>query len=210
MTQDVSLPVMLVSKPAQLKSFSHPTRIRILELLIADPMTTKQLGDALGMSPAQAHYHLKFLERSGLVRQVFQREKAGVIEKYYRAASRKYVLTTSVGTFGEPGSVILETLSGAMLRGAVAAVSGADVGLVFGASERVAIPEERLGELLRIATLLQNVQEEFRGIGAGQGTEAVGTGGEGTARTGAFELTFGLYAAAASEQGSGPGRGDRS
>ncbi len=201
MTQDVApgaprdaepaLPVMLVGKPTQLKAFSHPTRVRILELLIADPMTTKQLGDALSMSPAQAHYHLKFLERSGLVKQVFQREKAGVIEKYYRATSRKYVLTTTVGTFGEPGSVILETLSGAMLQGAVAAVSGREVGLVFGATERVSVPAERLGELLRIATLLQNIQEEFRGIGMAEGAP-----GE------SFELTFGLYAAAAERDGA--------
>lgn len=200
-------PVMLVSKPVQFKAFSHPTRVRILELLIADPMTTKQLGDALGMSPAQAHYHLKFLERGGLVKQVFQREKAGVIEKYYRAASRKYVLTTSVGTFGEPGSVILETLSSAMLRGAVAAVSGAEVGLVFGVSERVTVPEERLGELLRIATLLQNIQEEFRGIGMGQGQEQ----GQAQAQGQGFELTLGLYAAAPEQQvGGTAGRGDRS
>ncbi len=61
------------------------------------------------MSPAQAHYHLQFLGVRGLSTRSFQREKAGVIEKYYRATSHKYVLTTTVGTFGEPGSVILET-----------------------------------------------------------------------------------------------------
>lgn len=189
-TADQRLPVLFVSQPSQLKAFAHPTRLHVLELLIEEPLTTKKLGDALSMSPARAHYHLKFLERAGLVRQVFRREKAGVIEKYYRAVARKYVVSRTVGTFGDPGGVILETLSAELLRGAVAAGSGAEVGLISGASERVAVPRSKLGGLLHVANLLQAAQDELKSLGEG-GAEAADAGSE------LFELTFALYAASA-------------
>lgn len=177
------LPVLVVSLPAQLKAFAHPTRVRIIELLIERPLTVKQLGDLLGMSAARAHYHLKFLEGAGLVRLVERRERAGVVEKYYRAASRKYIVGSSLGTFGEPGSVILEALAAAMLRGAVSAVRGAPVGLVAGANERVAVRPEDMAGLLGVANALQAAQDEMRGLdgGSAHGSQI-------------FELTYALYA----------------
>lgn len=186
------LPVVTVSDPARLRAFAHPTRVRLLELLIEGPMTTKQLGDALGMSPAQAHYHLKFLERAGMVRLVARREKAGVVEKFYRAISRKYVVSVTVGTFGEPGAVIIEALAGSMLRGAVAAseeavaAGEAGLGLVYGATERTPVPQDRLQQLLEVASTLQAAQEQLRQLGQGPAGDHAPT---------EFELTFALYAA---------------
>jgi len=223
---------ILVTEPSQLKAFAHPTRVRELELLIDSPMTTKQLGDALGMSPAQAHYHLKFLERAGLVRLVFRNEKAGVVEKYYRATSRKYIVTQTVGTFGEPGAVILESLAGAMLQGAVAMAGamaagapgaagggggcsgarevavgsdgGGGLGLVYGATERVAVPRERLEDLLVVASMLQTAQEGLQVLGD---QTRSGGGERSPADAEEFELTFGLYAAPRDQErkaGRGP------
>lgn len=200
------LPVVVVSRPAQLKAFAHPTRVRILELLIDQPMTVKQLGDLLGMSAARAHYHLKFLERTGLLRLVERREKAGVVEKYYRAASRKYIVGSSLGSFGEPGSVILEALAEAMLRGAISAVGGPRVGLVAGANERVAVRAEDLAGLLGVANTLQAAQDELRALGRppAAGNDSTATAPP-AAGSGLFELTYALYAAPDDDRESEPG-----
>jgi DNA-binding transcriptional ArsR family regulator len=205
-------PITIISKPSQLKAFAHPTRIRLLEMLIAQAMTTKQLGDAMGMSAARAHYHLKFLERAELVKQVFRREKAGIIEKYYRAVSRKFVVTRSVGGFAEPGAVILESLSGALLAGALAADTapsnggGDSLGLVYGASERVTLTQDQLAGLLEIATAMQGVQESFRRMGAagaGDEGEGEGEGDDSPAQGRVYELTLAVYAGGGELPGAG-------
>jgi DNA-binding transcriptional ArsR family regulator len=201
----VPVPVLVVSRPSQLKAFAHPTRVKILDMLIEKPLTVKQMGDLLGMSAARAHYHLKFLEGAGLVCLVERREKAGVVEKYYRAASRKYIVGSSLGTFGQPGAVILEALAAAMLRGAVCAVQGVPMGLVAGANERVAVRLEDLAGLLGVANALQAAQDELRALAADGGGRAGPADGRGEpspappAQT--FELTYALYAVTASGDG---------
>lgn len=72
----------------QLRAVSDNLRIRILEVLERRPMTVTQVGDRLGLAPAKVHYHVRELERVGLVRLVETREKGGVLEKYYRAVAQ--------------------------------------------------------------------------------------------------------------------------
>lgn len=72
----------------QLRAVSDDLRIRILEALERQPMTVTQLGERLGLAPAKVHYHVRELERVGLLRLVQTREKGGVLEKYYRAIAQ--------------------------------------------------------------------------------------------------------------------------
>jgi len=75
----------------QLRVIADPLRIRILDTLISRALTVTQLGRQLGESPAKLHYHVRELERLGMVRLVMTREKEGILEKYYRAAARNYI-----------------------------------------------------------------------------------------------------------------------
>ncbi len=74
----------------QIQATAEPTRWRILSLLIERSMTGSQLARVLGIQKPLAHYHLKILEKVGLV--AFQEEhiNGGVVEKYYRAIAREY------------------------------------------------------------------------------------------------------------------------
>lgn len=74
----------------QLRVIADPLRIRILDTLVARALTVTQLGKQLGESPAKLHYHVRELERVGMVRQVATRDKEGILEKYYRAVARSY------------------------------------------------------------------------------------------------------------------------
>ncbi len=67
----------------QLRAISDILRVRIIDLLREQSMTVTQLGEALGVVPAKIHYHVRELERVGLLRLVETREKGGILEKYY-------------------------------------------------------------------------------------------------------------------------------
>jgi DNA-binding transcriptional ArsR family regulator len=73
----------------QVRAMADELRIRIVELLTQQPMTVTQLGEALGVATAKVHYHTRELERVGLLRLAFTREKSGILEKYYTAVARK-------------------------------------------------------------------------------------------------------------------------
>lgn len=79
----------------QIRALAHPVRQRILRLLTTEPMTNKQLAQALDESPARLHFHVRELHQAGLIELVEERPKGGVLEKYYSAAAHNFRLHTS-------------------------------------------------------------------------------------------------------------------
>jgi DNA-binding transcriptional ArsR family regulator len=75
----------------QIKAIAEPTRWRMLHLLIRETLTGSQLARLLKIPRPLAHYHLKTLERTGLVALIEERAKNSVIEKYYRATAKQYL-----------------------------------------------------------------------------------------------------------------------
>jgi len=73
----------------QLRAVADLLRIRIIELLEKRAMTVTQLGDELGLAPAKVHYHVRELERVGLLKLVETREKGGILEKYYQPVAHE-------------------------------------------------------------------------------------------------------------------------
>jgi len=80
----------------QLRAMADQLRLSILQRLLGRAMTVTQLGDALGIAPAKAHYHVRELERVGLLRLVQTREKGGILEKYYRAVAEDFQVPRSL------------------------------------------------------------------------------------------------------------------
>jgi predicted transcriptional regulator len=68
----------------QMRAMADLLRIRIIDLLRKRAMTVTQLGEELGLAPAKVHYHVRELERVGLLELVETREKGGILEKYYQ------------------------------------------------------------------------------------------------------------------------------
>jgi DNA-binding transcriptional ArsR family regulator len=59
---------LVIRDPRALRALAHPVRLEILERLGVDgPQTATVLGAAVGISPSAASYHLRALERHGLV-----------------------------------------------------------------------------------------------------------------------------------------------
>jgi molybdate-binding protein len=74
-----------------LKTLSDPRRMAILKLLMAEPATLTQLGEALSEHPALVRHHLKQLEKMDLVEMVNTRVVRGFVEKYYRAKAHAFL-----------------------------------------------------------------------------------------------------------------------
>jgi len=73
-----------------IKVFTDPFRMKILFALDEEPLTVKQLADRLGEVPSKVHYHVKELERIGVLEIVDRKEKAGIVEKYYYPTAERF------------------------------------------------------------------------------------------------------------------------
>jgi predicted ArsR family transcriptional regulator len=69
-----------------------PLRIELLRAL-AEPRTCPQLASAVGITMQKAWYHVKVLERAGLVERSGERRVRGLREGIYRAVASSYALS---------------------------------------------------------------------------------------------------------------------
>ena len=88
----------MIDDPAVAVAALGPVRADILATLV-EPGSATTVAAALGLPRQQVNYHLRTLERHGLVRVVEERPKRGLTERVMRATARAYVV--SPATLGE-------------------------------------------------------------------------------------------------------------
>jgi DNA-binding transcriptional ArsR family regulator len=79
----------------QMRALADTLRIRIIEALMPEALTITQLGARLDEAPAKILYHIRELEKVGLVALVEKREKGGNLEKYYRAIAENISISST-------------------------------------------------------------------------------------------------------------------
>lgn len=89
--------ITLVAEELQVRALSHPERARILAHLVDREATAAQVADALGGTRGGTHYHIRELQKAGLIEIVSRAEVGGVLEKYYRAVARNFCLAQGIG-----------------------------------------------------------------------------------------------------------------
>ena len=88
------------------KAVSHPLRVRILRLCIAEELTNKQLADRLERDPGTVHYHVHQLLGAGLLHPAPVRTSdSGALEKPYRATTTTWWLDNPFAAAG-PGAAL--------------------------------------------------------------------------------------------------------
>jgi DNA-binding transcriptional ArsR family regulator len=135
--------------PEALKALADGTRLAILDLLLERAATTSQVSAALGKPKGTVGYHLKVLEKCGLVRIVRTRQVRALTEKYYGRTGRTIIIS-SPGTMHDPLFIVRDVLSDVQI------VEG-DALPVFTA-RRARIPESKA---LEYASLLASLAAEF-------------------------------------------------
>ncbi|KAA3645523.1 MAG: ArsR family transcriptional regulator [Chloroflexi bacterium] len=83
--------IFYIESVDQANTALKPMRIEILRRL-DEPRTCPELAEALGETPQKIYYHVKQLQKAGMVEKVEERRVRGVVEGYYQAVARAYWL----------------------------------------------------------------------------------------------------------------------
>jgi DNA-binding transcriptional ArsR family regulator len=88
------LDVAVIGDPAAAEASLDPVRARLLAEL-AEPASATMLAGRLGLPRQKVNYHLRALERHGLVELVEERRKGNCTERVLRATAASYVISPS-------------------------------------------------------------------------------------------------------------------
>jgi DNA-binding transcriptional ArsR family regulator len=86
------LEVAVIDDPAAAEASLDPVRARLLAELV-QPGSASTLAGQLGLARQKVNYHLRALERHGLVELVEERRKGNVTERVMRATAASYVIS---------------------------------------------------------------------------------------------------------------------
>lgn len=92
--------VFYIETVEQATTLLKPQRVELLKRL-DEPRTCPELAGFFGQTPQKIYYHIKELEKAGLVVKTDERRVRGVVEGYYQAKARSYWLAPHlVGRLG--------------------------------------------------------------------------------------------------------------
>lgn len=86
----------------EIKAISDPYRIKILDCIRKnnEAKTVKEVADVLGEVPAKVYYHIKKLEKAGIVELSHTKVINGIVAKYYRLTAEEF--SVGVNSLKEP------------------------------------------------------------------------------------------------------------
>jgi DNA-binding transcriptional ArsR family regulator len=87
--------VYVVDDPEALQALAHPLRVQVLEAL-REAGSAAAVARAVGHSRQAVNYHLKELERVGLVHRIGERRTGNFIEALYQAVASTLVVSPQV------------------------------------------------------------------------------------------------------------------
>jgi DNA-binding transcriptional ArsR family regulator len=155
--------VAVIDDPAAAEASLDPTRARLLAEL-AEPRSATMLAQRVGLARQKVNYHLRALERHGLVELIEERRKGNCTERVMRATAASYVISPAALGAVQPDPTrapdrlaarwllalasqlvrdVGELVSGANRAGQRVATFGLDARVRFAsASDRAAFAEE--------------------------------------------------------------------
>lgn len=92
--------IEVLTDPGAAAQVLDPVRRRLLAAA-GEPVSAARLATVVGLTRQKVNYHLRALERHGLVRQVEQRQWGGITERLVVATAVSYVVSTEA--LGEVG-----------------------------------------------------------------------------------------------------------
>lgn len=96
---------------AVLRAMAHPVRLRIMSLLTGAPLTAAEVARELGLTHANASYHLRNLLAAGLIAPAGEEKIRGGIAKRYR-----YDAARDQGPRGDPSRGFMQAVADELVR----------------------------------------------------------------------------------------------
>ncbi|MFD7896870.1 ArsR/SmtB family transcription factor [Streptomyces sp. NPDC059743] len=165
------LDVTVIEDAAAAAVSLDPMRARLLAELAAGPASATMLAGRVGLPRQKVNYHLKALERHGLVELAGERRKGNVTERLMRATAASYVISPLALAAVQPDPGRFRDQLSARWLLAVAARLVRDVGaLITGATKaRKGLATYALDGEVRFGSAADRaafVEELTRGVGA--------------------------------------------
>jgi DNA-binding transcriptional ArsR family regulator len=79
--------IQIVSNPRELKSVLNPLSLEILELLWQKEAYPLEISKKLGVDEQKIYYHIRNLQKAGLIEVVSKREIKGALAKYFKTVA---------------------------------------------------------------------------------------------------------------------------
>lgn len=147
------LDVAVIEDPAVAEVSLDPMRARLLAEL-AEPASATVLAARVGLARQKVNYHLRELERHGLVELVEERRKGNVTERVLQASAAAYVISPAVLAAVQPNPANSPDRLSARWLLALAAQLVRDVGALLVGSGKARKPLATFGldAVVRFAT----------------------------------------------------------
>ncbi len=150
MTTPSQTAVNFVGDAASAAAMLNPLRLQILERL-REPDSASGLSRLMNLPRQKLNYHLRELEKHGLIEQVEERKKGNCVERIVRATARHYLINPeALGNLATDPSTIQDRFSSTYLV-AVAARAIRDLAVLRTRAEKA-------GKKLATFTLETNVR----------------------------------------------------
>jgi DNA-binding transcriptional ArsR family regulator len=146
-------PVQVLQSLSAAASVLDATRLRILAGL-REAASTAMLARALGLPRQRVGYHVRALEKEGLLEHVGERRTRGTVERLLQASARSYVVSPEVlGALGGTRAEVQDRFSSAY-QVATAARTLRDVGILQASATRAGkkLPSLTLESEVRFAS----------------------------------------------------------
>src|SRR5437588_8753531 len=85
-----------VEDVATLKAVAEPLRMQLLLALDEGDLTVKELAAKLEVPPTRLYYHVRMLERHGLLEVASTRMVSGIEEKRYATTAKSWTVSDSL------------------------------------------------------------------------------------------------------------------
>ncbi|EGK12280.1 winged helix-turn-helix domain-containing protein [Kroppenstedtia eburnea] len=139
-----------VEDPEQAAALLHPLRGEILTRL-SEPASAAEVGRALGEPPQRVNYHLKALEKVGLVRRVGSRQVKNLVEVLYQSIARSFLLADTLGLSPQALEGLKDRTSLAHLIHMTEKIRGDAIRLIEQSEQEEPVPSASLDTEIRLA-----------------------------------------------------------
>lgn len=84
--------IITLTNVEQVKAYSDPYRLKIMKEFysLKRPATVKEIADIIKEVPAKVHYHVKKLEKAGILVLHHTKEINGIVAKYYEPTAKSF------------------------------------------------------------------------------------------------------------------------
>jgi DNA-binding transcriptional ArsR family regulator len=170
--------VLFIEEQEVAATLLQPLRLSLLQQM-AEPRTCLELAAELGEAPQKVYYHVKVLQRAGLVDKVTERRVRGINEGIYQAGARSYWISPHlVKRLGGPRAARDQVSLGYLLN--LAEQLQAEVGHLAEAStsETVSVPSLGVSAQIRLrdaalrGAFLGELQDSIQALAQKYGRQA--------------------------------------